>query len=113
MKKVKKQKSTIKQIIARKFNCSAKEALLRCQAKGLSYEDAEGVLGFKHVTIRKWAKRLDVKLSAKLKNHENENSSSKGIEYIKNCKSKPINAKNMLSRCWLNMDLYSIIKAKS
>lgn len=101
------------QIIARKFNCTAREALLKCQAKGLSYEDAEDVLGFKHVTIRKWARRLDVKLCTKLKTHERENSSSKGFEYIKNCKAKSVNTKNMLSRCWINMDLYSVIKAKS
>ncbi|QLE78885.1 hypothetical protein FLM55_03675 [Francisella sp. Scap27] len=101
------------QIMTRKFNCSAKEALLICQSKGLSYEDAEEFLGFKHVTIRKWAKRLDVKLSPTSKTYKSENISNKGTEYIRNCKSKTLSAKNLLSRCWINMSLYSTIKAKS
>ena len=100
-------------VVKDRFKCSAREILLKCQTEGLSYQDAEKVLGFKHVTIRKWAKRFDIKLPARFRTSDNSDAISKGVEYIKNCKSKKIDRTNIFSRCWINMSLYSAIKAKS
>lgn len=101
------------QIVKNKFNCSAKEVLLKCQRDGLSYQDAERVLGFKHVTIRKWAKRFDIKLPPKFRMTEDNTDHNMGVAYVNECKSKKISKMNIFSRCWINMNLYSAIKAKS
>ena len=87
--------------------------LLKCQTEGLSYQDAEKVLGFKHVTIRKWAKRFDIKLPTRFMVSDNSEAANQSVEYIKCCKSKKIDRTNIFSRCWINMSLYSMIKAKS
>ena len=100
-------------VVKDKFKCSAREMLLKCQTEGLSYQDAERVFGFKHVTIRKWAKRFDIKLPARFTATNNDAVASQGVAYIKSCKSKKIDRTNIFSRCWVNMSLYSTIKAKS
>ena len=51
-------------VIQSKFNCSAEDALKQCVNEGLTYAEAEEKLGFKHGTIRKWAKRFDLKLQS-------------------------------------------------
>ncbi|AJC49441.1 hypothetical protein IB642_01310 [Allofrancisella guangzhouensis] len=100
-------------VIKDRFNCSAEEVLLKCQKQGLSYLDAEKVLGFKHVTIRKWAKRFDIKLPARFRAQENELRENQSEEaYINKCKSQKVSASNIFSRFWINMKLYSAIKAK-
>ena len=100
-------------VVKDKFKCSAREMLLKCQTEGLSYQDAEKVLGFKHVTIRKWAKRFDIKLPTSFMASGNSEVINQGVEYIKCCKSKNIDKANIFSRCWVNMSLYATIKAKS
>lgn len=101
------------QIVKNRFNCSAKEVLLKCQRDGLSYQEAEKLLGFKHVTIRKWAKRFDIKLPARFRFNDDCFGQSKEVAYVNECKSNRINKTNIFSRCWVNMNLYSAIKAKS
>lgn len=100
-------------VVKDKFKCSAREMLLKCQTEGLSYQDAEKVLGFKHVTIRKWAKRFDIKLPASFVTTDKSEAINQGVEYIESCKSKKTDRTNIFSRCWINMSLYSTIKAKS
>jgi transposase len=100
-------------VVKDRFKCSAREMLLKCKTEGLSYQDAEKVLGFKHVTIRKWAKRFDIKLPARFVATDNRDVANQGVEYIKCCKSKKTDRTNIFSRCWVNMSLYSTIKAKS
>ncbi|QIV96434.1 hypothetical protein EDC55_10490 [Allofrancisella inopinata] len=100
-------------IIQDRFNCSAEEVLLKCQRQGLSYQDAEKVLGFKHVTIRKWAKRFGIKLPARFRTQENQFRENQNEEaYINECRSKRVSNSNIFSRCWVNVKLYSVIKAK-
>ncbi len=99
-------------VVKDKFNCSAKEMLLKCQTEGLSYQDAEKVLGFKHVTIRKWAKRFDIKLPAHFVPVDNSDTINQSVEYVNSCRSKNIDRTNIFSRTWINMSLYSTIKAK-
>lgn len=101
------------EIVKNKFKCSAREMLIKCQKEGLSYQDAEKVLGFKHVTIRKWAKRFDIKLPPRFRMAENNLEKNNGIAYVNECKSNKLSQTNILSRCWVNMNLYSAIKAKS
>ncbi|MFV9925178.1 MAG: hypothetical protein AB8U93_06015 [Francisella endosymbiont of Hyalomma scupense] len=101
------------QIVKNRFKCSAKEILLKCQREGLSYQDAEKVLGFKHVTIRKWAKRFDIKLPPRFRSHDEHLEQKREIAYVNQCKTNKINKTNIFSRCWINMNLYSVIKAKS
>lgn len=101
------------QIVNNKFKCSAKEILLKCQKDGLSYQDAEKLLGFKHVTIRKWAKRFDIKLPPRFRITEDNQDYGDGKAYVNECRTSKINKSNILSRCWINMSLYSTIKAKS
>lgn len=100
-------------VVKDKFKCSAREMLLKCQTEGLSYQDAEKVLGFKHVTIRKWAKRFDIKLPARFAASEANSVADQGVEYLKSCQSQKIDGTNIFSRCWVTMSLYSTIKAKS
>jgi hypothetical protein len=100
-------------VVKDKFKCSAKEMLLKCQTEGLSYQEAEKVLGFKHVTIRKWAKRFDINLPVRFKVNEDTTKLRQGVEYIENCKSENIDKTNVFSRYWINMSLHSTIKAKS
>lgn len=90
-----------------------REILLKCQREGLSYQDAEKVLGFKHVTIRKWAKRFDIKLPPRFRSHDEHLEQKREIAYVNQCKLNKINKRNVFSRCWINMNLYSVIKAKS
>ena len=97
------------QIIRNRFKCSAKEALLKCKEKGLSYYEAEKVLGFKHVTIRKWAKRFDIKLISKLK-REKEAGAKREKSLVKHCKEKAVNKTNLFSKTWINRDYYKSIK---
>ena len=101
------------QIVEDKFKCSAREMLLKCQREGLSYQDAEKVLGFKHVTIRKWAKRFDIKLPPRFRMNEDSADLNKEVAYVNECKSETLTRTNIFSRCWVNMSLYSTIKAKS
>ena len=98
------------QIVRTKFKCSAKEILITCKNKGLSYYDAAKFLGFKHVTVRKWANRFDIKLITKIKNKDNEISADKEKNLIKQCKQKSINTINIFSRTWINKDFYKSIK---
>ena len=100
------------QIVASKFNCTAREMLLKCQKEGFSYQDAEKLLGFKHVTIRKWSKRYNIKLVTKFQATEDRTDVNRGEVYINECRSDKINQVNILSRCWINMSLYSAIKAR-
>jgi hypothetical protein len=101
------------QIVMNKFKCSAKEILLKCQREGLSYQDAEKVLGFKHVTIRKWAKRFDIKLPPRFRLTEESEDNTNTVAYVNECKAGNVNRVNIFSRCWINMNLYSAIKANS
>ena len=82
-------------IIKQKFNCSAEEALQACVNEGLSYNDAEKKLGFKHGTIRKWAKRFGLSLKV------DEDSGSKKEQFINFFKDSRLNQYNILSRSWL------------
>ena len=100
-------------VVKDKFKCTAKEILLKCQVEGLSYQDAEKVLGFKHVTIRKLAKRFDIKLPVRFTIMDDGDTTNQSVEYINSCKLKSIDKTNVFSRCWINMNLYSAIKAKS
>ncbi|ASG68474.1 hypothetical protein fh0823_14960 [Francisella halioticida] len=101
------------QIVEDRFKCSAREMLLKCQRDGLSYQDAEKVLGFKHVTIRKWAKRFDIKLPPRFRMNEDSADLNREVAYLNECKSENLTKTNIFSRCWVNMSLYSTIKAKS
>ena len=101
------------QIVEDKFKCSAREMLLKCQREGLSYQDAEKVLGFKHVTIRKWAKRFDIKLPPRFRMNEDSADLNREVAYVNECKSESLTKTNIFSRCRVNMSLYSTIKAKS
>ncbi len=100
------------QIMKNKFKCSAKDMLLRCKKEGLSYQEAEKVLGFKHVTIRKWAKRFDIKLPPKFIASSESSSENCAKSYISKCRDIKINKSNIFSRSWVNMRLYSAIKAR-
>lgn len=83
-------------IIRDKFGCSAKEVLQECVDDGLSYTDAEQRLGFKHVTIRKWAKRFNLQLRA------GEPPKLKPEQFMKFFKEKTLNKYNVLNRRWLS-----------
>ena len=82
-------------IIREKFVCSAREALEHCASDELSYADAAEKLGFKHGTIRKWAKRLDIKLKS------GEPVRMKPEQFMRFFKAKNLNKYNLLSRKWL------------
>ncbi|MFC4892200.1 hypothetical protein ACFPDQ_03960 [Pseudofrancisella aestuarii] len=102
------------QIIRNRFKCSAKDILLVCKKRGFSYYDAEKFLGFKHVTIRKWAKRFDIKLIPRIKRKEDILSTKKEQDYIKQCKKNDITKNNIFSRSWINnLKFYKSSKAKS
>ncbi|MFT6834817.1 MAG: hypothetical protein ACJA0H_000849 [Francisellaceae bacterium] len=89
---------SFEQIIKQKFNCSAEEALQECINEGLTYTDAEQKLGFKHGTIRKWAKRYGLSLK------KSDDSNSKNNQFIRFFKENSINQYNILSRRWLQLD---------
>ena len=82
-------------IIQQKFSCSAYEVLQRCSDEGMTYQQAEKLLGFKHGTIRKWANRFDIRLKS--------GSISKTVKddnFMQMFRQKNINKHNVLSRCW-------------
>jgi len=82
-------------IIQKTFNCSAKEMLQECVSDGLSYTGAADKLGFRHGTVRKWARRFGLKLKpAEPPRLEKE-------EFIKLFNEDRMNQYNMLSRNWL------------
>ncbi|MCF6768026.1 hypothetical protein L3V86_06600 [Thiotrichales bacterium 19S11-10] len=83
-------------VIQNKFNCSAKDALVNCVNEGLTYAQAEEKLGFKHGTIRKWAKRFGLRLQA--------GEPSQGMRqesFKKHFHENTMNRYNFLSRQWL------------
>ncbi|GGG00039.1 MULTISPECIES: hypothetical protein [Cysteiniphilum] len=82
-------------IIQQKYNCSAREVLERCADEGMTYQDAEKMLGFKHGTIRKWANRFDIKLKSGI-----VEKTVKRDSFMKMFKQKGLNKYNVLSRCW-------------
>lgn len=86
-------------VIRSKFNCSAREALEQCVDEGLTYAEAEEKLGFKHGTIRKWAKRFGLKLQA------GETTEDLHLEnFEKFFYEKDLNQYNFLSRQWLSQE---------
>ena len=87
---------SFKHVVRKKFKCSAQDALLRCQRKGLSYVEAGVELGFQHGTIRKWAKRFKIELRA-----DEPPRLSKAI-FLKLFKQPEVNQYNILSRSWIN-----------
>ncbi|WP_116964040.1 hypothetical protein [Fastidiosibacter lacustris] len=82
-------------IIQQKYGCSAEEVLQRCAVEGMTYQEAEKMLGFKHGTIRKWANRFNIKLKSGI-----AEKSVKRDNFMKMFKQKSINKYNVLSRCW-------------
>ncbi len=83
-------------IVRAKFNCSAKEILQQCANKGMTYQQAEKMLGFKHGTIRKWANRYGIKLKA-----GTAERAPKRNDFMRLFKNKAMNKYNVLSRCWV------------
>lgn len=82
-------------IIQQRYNCNAKEVLERCANEGMTYQEAEKLLGFKHGTIRKWANRFNVKLKSSI-----IETAVKRNSFMKMFKQKSLNKYNVLSRCW-------------
>ncbi|TNF66618.1 MAG: helix-turn-helix domain-containing protein [Gammaproteobacteria bacterium] len=83
-------------VIQNKFNCTAEDALKQCVDEGLTYAEAEEKLGFKHGTIRKWAKRFDLKLQS---GEPSEETHQENFE--KFFRQQSMNRYNFLSRQWL------------
>ncbi len=82
-------------IIQQKYSCTAQEVLQRCADEGMTYQDAEKMLGFKHGTIRKWANRFDIRLKSGA-----VEKTGKRDSFVKMFKQKNVNKYNVLSRCW-------------
>ena len=82
-------------IIQQKFGCSAQEVLQRCCDEGMTYQDAEKMLGFKHGTIRKWANRFNIRLKSGI-----VEKTVKRDNFMSMFRQKGINKHNVLSRCW-------------
>jgi len=78
-----------------KFNCTAKKMLQECVNEGLSYTDAADKLGFRHGTVRKWARRFGLKLKP------GEPLRLEKEEFIKLFNEHRVNQYNILSRNWL------------
>lgn len=85
-------------VIRNKFHCSAEDALKQCVDEGLTYAEAEEKLGFKHGTIRKWAKRFNLRLES--------GEPQEGLQkenFDKFFHQHKINRYNVLSRQWLSL----------
>ena len=82
-------------MIRQKFNCSARDILIECARKGLTYAEAQDWLGFKHGTIRKWSKRFGLKL------RPGESARLKAENYLLHARKKSINKYNALHKPWL------------
>ena len=81
--------------VQKKFSCSAYEVLQRFSNEGMTYQQAEKALGFKHGTIRKWANRFDIRLKS-----SSFSESVKKENFMQMFRQKNINKHNILSRCW-------------
>lgn len=88
-------------IIQTKFNCSAREMLQKCAEDGLTYQQAEELLGFKHGTIRKWANRFDIKLKSGL-----VEKATYCDDFMRRFRRKAINKYNVLSRGWFKKGVF-------
>jgi uncharacterized protein YjcR len=91
-----------KYIIQLNYNSSAKEVLQNCTHEGLTYIDAAEKLGFGPGTIRKWARRFDLKLNPC------EPTRLGAKEFIKFFSEVEINKHNILSVSWLHFDSVSL-----
>ena len=89
-------------IIHERFDCSAKVALQECINDDLSYIDAGKRLGFSQATIRKWAKRFNLKLKA------GEPLKSNPDQFMQFFKEETLNKYNALNRRWLTPRLITV-----
>jgi len=89
--------------VQRKFNTSARDALLKCQRNNLSYDEAGKELGFQHGTIRKWAKRYKISLRA------GEPPRLRKDQFLKLFRQPEMNKYNVLSRNWIHANIFATI----
>lgn len=94
--------------IQQKHNCSAQDILKYCAEEGMTYQEAEKMLGFKHGTIRKWANRFNIKLKSSILEKE-----VRCDTFMKMFKQKTLNKYNILSRCWQCQKLQSCINSSA
>ncbi len=79
--------------IKQRFDCTAKEILERFAQENLTYIEVEKKIGFSHGTIRKWARKYGISLSAgEVKTQQLQNDH---LFF-----DASINAFNYLSRKW-------------
>ena len=89
-------------IVREKYQCSARELLEQCVDEGMSYADAEERFGFKHGTIRKWAKKFGLKLHTGTPQHNKE-------DQLRNLFNESrLNRYNILSRSWFSGNHFRI-----
>ncbi len=79
--------------VKERFNCSAKALLEQFSQEGVTYDEAQSLIGITHGTIRKWAKKYNLELRSRTDKQEN----NKSLELFY---ANEINQENFLSRPW-------------